>query len=201
MMPARPQRGSVPDQVYSAFVPRRSRLRRTSDRWETASRWIALAVFLLLVPLVLQLGDARTQQLRDQAALERATDHQVHGTVVGVTAARGEGSAPVLSVSWTEPGGSVHLVSLTAYDDPPPGLGAPYPLWVTPGLEAASPPPTEQDAVLEGDVADIGGFTGTLVLLLSAQGLVQWRLDRRRLRQWDEDWLAFRCGRDHGAAG
>jgi hypothetical protein len=86
------------------------------------------------------------------------------------------------------------------YEDTP-AVGSPYQMWVDPSLQPTAPPSTEQDAVLQGWVADIGAFTGVLVILLSALGLVRRTLDRRRLRQWDEDWAAFRRRRDRGAAG
>lgn len=203
MLPARPRRGTAADRVYTAFVPRRSKLRRPSDRWETVSRWVALVILLLLVPLVLQLGNARTQQVRDQAALVRATSHEVRATVVAVSAqpsGEGAGGDHMLTVSWTEPDGSVHVAPTIAYDAAPP-VGAPYPLWVDQQSRQVAPPSTERDAVLQGYVAEVAAVTGSLLVLLSGLGLVRCLLDRYRLRQWDEDWLAFRRRRDRGAAG
>lgn len=203
MMHGRPPRGSAGDRVVAVLVPRRSTLRRSSDRWEVAARWAALVVLVLLVPLMLQLGAARSDQVREQAAVLRATSHEVTGTVTSVVARRaagGSGGTDVIIVSWHEPDGSGHSAPRVAVDSPP-AVGAPYTFWVDPGLRPVPSPPTEQDAVLQGYVADVGALAGTLVVLVVALRYVRRRLDRQRLRRWDEDWVAFRCRRDRGAAG
>ncbi|HEY2195842.1 MAG TPA: hypothetical protein VGH76_26570 [Actinomycetospora sp.] len=184
-------------------MPRPSSLRRSSDRWETAAGWTALAVLLLLVPVVLALGSARAQQVRDDAAHIRATSHQVQATVTALSersVGEGSGVSQVVTVGWTEPDGSTHSAQRVVYDDPP-AVGSPHPMWVDRSSQPTAPPSTEQDAVLQGWVADVGAFTATLVALLAGLALVRWTLDRRRLRGWDEDWLAFRRRRDRGAAG
>ncbi|NMO89439.1 hypothetical protein [Actinomycetospora sp. TBRC 11914] len=198
------RRGSAADRAYTAFVPRRSALRRPSDRWETAARWGALAVLLLLVPVVLTLGDARARAMREGAAEVRATGHPVTATVVTVSprdAGVGAGTTVALTVAWAEPDGSVHTLPRVGYDGDDVTVGSPYPMWVDRGFRAVAPPSTEQDAVLQGWVADVGGFGAVLVTLLAGLALLRRVLDRRRLRQWEEDWAAFRRPPDRGAAG
>lgn len=203
MVRTRPRQGSTADRVYSVLVPRPSSLRRSSDRWETAAGWVAVAVLLLLVPVVLALGSARAQQVRDEAVRVRATSHPVTGTVTAVSewnVGEGSGASHIVTVGWTEPDGSTHTAQRVMYDDTP-AVGSPYSMWVDRSSQPTAPPPTEQDAGLQGWVADVGAFTATLIVLLVGLALVRRTLDRRRLRRWDEDWLAFRRRRDRGAAG
>jgi hypothetical protein len=191
--------------VCTVLVPRRSVLRRSSDRWETASAWGALVLLVLLVPLMLVAGGAQTQQIRDQAAAVRATSHRVDATVTAVasrpdTDEDGASSDDlVVTVIWFEPDGA-HVAPQVTYGEPP-RVGDSRPLWVAPDLSPVQPPATEQDAELQGVVTAIGALLVSCVALSSALVLGRWLLDRRRLRQWDEDWLAFERRRHRGAAG
>ena len=201
-----PRRGSTTDRVCAVLVPRPSRLRRSSDRWETASGWVALVLLVLLTPLMLALGGARTQDVRDQAGAVRATSHQVDATVVAVatqpeTNADGTPSDDfVVTVSWTEPGGPARVVTQDNLGHTT-RVGDAWALWVGPDLVPVDPPSTGQAAELEGLVAGIGAFLASCVALATALALVRWLLDRRRLRQWAEDWLAFERRRDRGPTG
>ena len=196
--------GSATDRVCTVLVPRRSRLRRPSDRWETASAWGALVLLLLLAPLTLAVGGAQAQQVRDQAAAVRATAHRVDATVTAVSTGpetNDDGTARddlVVTVSWTEPGGARSAPQVT-YGHAP-RVGDPWPLWVAPDLAPVQPPATEQDAELQGVVTAVGAFLGSCVALASGLALVRWLLDRRRLRQWQRDWLTFERRRHRGPA-
>jgi hypothetical protein len=201
-----PRRGSTIDRVCMVLVPLRSRLRRSSDRWETASAWAALVLLVLLMPVMLVVGGAQTQAARDQAAAVRATSHQVTAIVIAVstgpeTAADGTPSDDlIVTVSWIEPDGPAHTAPQDSYGKAP-RVGDTWPLWVNRDLSPVQPPSTEPDAELEGLLTAIVAFLGMCVVLASALALVRWLLDRDRLRQWDEDWLAFERRRNRGPTG
>ncbi|HEY2223738.1 hypothetical protein [Actinomycetospora sp.] len=191
--------------MLAVWFPPRSELRRPSDRYETATRWAALVVLVLITPLLAACGGARTQQVRDDAAAVRATAHQVEATVIGVssassTTADGQPSYDLsVTVRWIEPVGA--LTAPQVAGGVGPRIGDPWPLWVAPDLTPVAPPATERDAEIQGAVTSIGVLIGAGVALAAAVALVRRMLDRQRMRQWDEDWLAFRRRRNRGAAG
>jgi hypothetical protein len=198
-------RRSTTDRVCTVLVPRRSRLRRSSDRWETASAWGALVLLVLLMPVMLVVGVAQTQAIRDQAAAVRATAHQVDATVTAVATrpeANEDGTPSddlLVTVSWVEPDGA-HVAPQVTYAAAP-RVGDTWPLWVAPDRSPVQPPATDQDAELQGLVTAIGAVLVSCGALVSSLVLARWLLDRRRLRQWGQDWLAFERHRNRGAAG
>ncbi|WP_018332236.1 Rv1733c family protein [Actinomycetospora chiangmaiensis] len=198
-------RGRWPDRVRTAFLPRRSALRRRSDCVETAARWIALALLTLAVPFVLVAGSSRSQGVRDDAAHARAVAHHVVGTVTAVRerASRSPDGASSgaldVTVAWTEPDGSVHATGdVTSVGTAP---GRRWPMWVDGAGHRVRNPASEADAVVQGLVL-VALLLGTAAAVLSGLvAVLRWWLDRRRLRQWDADWLAFHRGRDRGVTG
>jgi hypothetical protein len=188
------------------LVPRRSRLRRSSDRWETASGWAALVLLVLLPPLMLAAGGARTQDIRDQAAAVRATSHQVDATVIAVSTqpeTNADGTPRgdlIITVGWAEPGGPAHTAPQDTYGRAP-RVGDTWPLWVAPNLVPVDAPATELDAELEGLTTAIGVLLGSCAALAAALVLVRRLLDGRRLRRWDENWLAYEQRRHRGPTG
>lgn len=197
-------RGSPTDRVWTAFVPRRSELRRRSDRLETAAHWVVLTALVLALPVVLALGSSHAQDLRDAAAAQRRVDHEVAATVIAVrpleSSARGEGSGLVeVTAGWSEPDGSVRTdVDVRSGDV---RVGEPRSMWVDQSGHRVRPPTTDADAATRGYLAAAGLLAACSALLGGLLWMVRRRLDRARLREWDEDWLAFRRGRDRGVTG
>lgn len=199
------RRGRWPDRIRTAFVPRRSTLRRGSDRVETAARWAALALLALCVPFLLVAGAARAQDVRDAAAHTRATAHQVVGTVTDVhvrpsRSPDGTSSGALdVTAAWTEPDGSVHSTLDTSFVGVAPGR--PWPMWVDATGKRVRDPATESDAVVQGVLLVGLLFAAAATALAGLVVALRWWLDRARLRQWDADWAAFGRRRDRGVTG
>lgn len=193
------------DRIRTAFVPRRSVLRRRSDRAETAARWAAVVLLVLAVPFLLAVGAARAQDVRDAAAHARATARPVVGTVTEVRPrpARSPDGTPSggldVTVSWTGPDGTVRTTRDTAFAGTVPGRR--WPMWVDATGARVRTPASGADAVVQGVLlAGLLG-SGAATVLAGLLAALRWSLDRARLRQWEADWAAFDRRRRRGLTG
>lgn len=198
------RKGTLPDRLWTAFVPRRSTLRRGSDRAETVARWVAVALLVLSVPFLLALGSDRAQHVRDQAALARATSHPVTATITRVVprAATVEGmpsGAVDVTATWTAADGSPRTA--TGVELRGASIGAPWTVWVDAADHQVRAPRTDDQATAEGVMLAFWAFLVTGIGLLGALAALHWLLDRRRMADWDEDWALFRLGRGRGVTG
>jgi hypothetical protein len=176
-------------------VWRRNPLRRASDRIQDGATYLLLMTMLLVAPWAawsiggrtyrddVRVGDLQRQNrfpvtaelLRDAP---RPDDRAARATPAGPS--RGT------LARWTGPDGSVHTGPVTAAF----GLrqGSAVSIWVD-ARGAQTGPPQHRNAGLNALLAallTVGGLGGALYGL---HGLVVWRLDRRRLRAWQQEWL------------
>jgi hypothetical protein len=196
--------GSPADRMWTAFVPRRSELRRRSDRVETLARWVALVLLVVSVPFLLAMGSARAQDVRDGAAAVRANAAPVVATITQVVpraaSAGGVPSGAVdVTATWSGPDGTPHTV--TGVELRGARVGDPWSAWLDGAGHQVRPPRTDGQAAVEGVV-----LAGWLLLvlglgLLAVLAVLHRVLDRRRMADWDEDWALFRLGRGRGVAG
>lgn len=197
-------KGSSTDRLWRAFVPRRSVLRRRSDRMETVARWVAVVLLAVSVPILLALGSADAQRVRDEAAAVRATSRQVTGTITQVlpraTTVGGAPSGAVdVTATWTGPDGAARTLTGTKLRGA--HVGDPWTAWVDAADHQVRAPRTDYQATAEGVMIAFWGFIATGVGLLGALAVVHWILDRRRMAAWGEEWALFRLGRGRGVAG
>ncbi|HEX5114286.1 MAG TPA: hypothetical protein VFW65_03715 [Pseudonocardiaceae bacterium] len=61
-------------------------------------------------------------------------------------------------------------------------------IWVNLSGDEIRPPLTEADAAERGWLAGAVTFVVALAVLFGAPGLVEWRLNRTRMRHWDQEW-------------
>ena len=196
-----PTKGTLPDRLWTAFVPRPSVLRRPSDRVETLARWIALALVVVAVPVVLALGSAAAQGVRDEAARARAVSHPVHATITAVaprdrTVAGAPPGAVDVTAVWTAADGSSHTV--TGVPLRAARVGEPWSGWVDATGHEVRPSVSDSEADTDMVLVAVWAFLGPAAGLAGFLGLVRWFLDRRRMRDWDEDWALFVLGRNRG---
>ena len=193
--------GTLPDRLWTALVPRRSSLRRPSDRAETVARWVALVSLALAVPFLLAFGSSHAQ---DALALERASSHPVTAAVTGVTPRAGglgglaSGTADV-TASWVGPDGTARRVTGLARGGA--RVGDPWPVWVDAAGHQVPAPSSDGQAALDGVLIAFWAFLGTALALAGLLALLHLVLDRRRMRDWDEDWALFGLGRYRGMTG
>lgn len=167
------------------------------------ARWVALVLLVVSVPFLLAVGSALAQQVRDEAAVARATSHEIIGTITRVVPrATTVGGAPSPAVdvtaTWTAPGGSARTV--TGVELRGARVGDPWRARVD-ATDQARAPRTDYQATAEGVMIAFWGFLSIGVGLLGVLALLHWVLDRRRMADWDEDWALFRLGRGRGVAG
>lgn len=197
-------KGTLPDRLRTAFVPRRSTLRRPSDRTETIARWVALALLVIAVPFLLALGSGRAQDVRDGAALVRATAHPVTATITQVVPrAATAGAVPSgdvdVTATWTGPDGGTRTV--TGVELRGARVGDPWSAWVDANGHQVRAPRSDAQATAEGVMLAFWTVLATGVGLVALLGVLHWVLDRRRFRDWDEDWALFGLGRSRGMSG
>jgi hypothetical protein len=169
----------------------RNPLRRRSDRIEMAVLWCALIAALLLIPIGAAVGTSYRTAGDASAERQRANLHQVPARTLEST----EGQVP------TTPGNVLTRVRISYVD--PSGLQRQGATNVVIGTKADAEVTVWLNQVGDivaaprsaGDNAAIGGWIGILVvagswlLLWGAVRLARVPLDRRRSRDWAEEWL------------
>lgn len=193
--------------AIGAFVPRRSTLRRRSDRIEVATRWVLLLLGLMLLPVALSIGSEVTARLQPQVAVQQAERHHVTAQVVAApdprttvdrvdTGARpepgtGDATAPV---RWIAADGTPRVSVVRVPSDARPG--DPRVLWVDAQDRPTVAPMTPGYPAAQGFLTSVFIVLCDLVLSLLLLAGLHWVLDRARLRAWDEAWRRF-TGPDH----
>jgi hypothetical protein len=166
----------------------RNPLRRTSDRIESWLTFVVVMAILLIAPWT-GWWAARSVYQDDLRTIAWQRQHRFAVTAVLVedaVAADGTRSAPRTPARWTGPDGAGHTGMIFA--EAGVRRGSAVPLWVDEHGIAVAPPertnaPT--DAVMAALLAAGGVVTG----LAGLRRIVVWRLNRRRLRAWQEEWL------------
>ncbi|MEJ2866517.1 hypothetical protein WCD74_01985 [Actinomycetospora sp. OC33-EN08] len=196
--------GTGVDRLRTTIFPRRSALRRRSDRVETTVLRLAVLALLLLVPFLVVLGNHGAREAAAEAERTRAVAHPVTATILATPPGTGPAAAypgglSTVDVAWVEPDLTRHTATVTA----PPTIqaGETLPLWIGPGDRPVVPPAGATDAVVEGIVDAVGALVAATALLTGLVLAVRFALDRARMREWDADWWAFVHRRDRGTTG
>lgn len=163
-------------------------LRRRDDIIEA---WIVLAVWVVAAVGGTVVGLVTAHASDEMFARQRAERSSVHaalltdvprnvagiGTTSGRTAAR---------VRWTDPSGSVHTDETLVED----GLkaGTEVVVWTDDRGEITTEPPSLTEAAVEGGVLAAAATLALAGLAFGAGAVARWRLDRRRIAQWDSEW-------------
>jgi hypothetical protein len=169
----------------------RNPLRRRSDRIETAVLWCALVAALLLIPIGAAVGTSYRNAGDASAERQRASLHATKARTLEST----EGQVPTtpgnvltrVHISYIDPSGlqrqgSTNVVIGTKAD-------AEVTVWLDQAGDIVAAPRSR------GDNAAVGAWTGILMvagswlLLWGAVRLARVPLDRRRSRDWAEEWL------------
>ncbi|WP_433802798.1 Rv1733c family protein [Actinomycetospora sp. CA-084318] len=190
--------------IRTALFPRRSALRRSSDRIETAALRFAVVVLLLVIPCAIVLGQRGAEDARAAADATRAIAHPVDATVLAAPAVASPavgytGGLSDVDVAWVEPDLTRHTASVPAA--PSLETGETMRLWIGPGDRPVVPPASASDATIEGVVDAVGALVGAVLVLGSVLLALRFALDRGRMRDWDADWWTFVHRRDRGTTG
>jgi hypothetical protein len=173
---------------------RRNPLRRRSDRIQAWSAFLTIMALMLATPW--SAWHAARMTYRDEmraAQWDRQHRFEVPAVVLEdpSTAVGGVGSVatnqPVtMRVSWTGPDGATRFGLILV--EPTWRSGDDLLIWIDDRGALASPPPRRRPAIEAGLIA----FLVTIGFLVGLGGLhraVVWRLDRRRMRDWQAEWL------------
>ena len=174
---------------------RRAALRRGSDRIQA---WLTLSTIVVAVLAGPWVGwwTARTTYLAETRA--SAWEKQHHRPVPAVlvqdvpVVAGADGEVPPAPATtpaparWTGPDGTVRSGAAPA----PPGTraGSTVTIWVDEHGTAVSPP-RRQSPAMDASTAAALAVAGLVALLAGLRRIVIWRLDKRRLRSWEAEWL------------
>jgi hypothetical protein len=183
--------------AIGAFVPRRSELRRRSDRIEVGARWALLLLGLLLVPVALSIGSEVTARLEPQVAAQQADRRTVRAEVLDAPtdeapeSAAGSWRAPA---AWIAADGTRRVAPIRVPAEV--RTGDVRTIWVdTQDRLTAAPMPPGHPAG-QGFLTTMTILLGDLVLSLVLLAGLRWVLDRARLREWEAAWRRF-TGPDH----
>lgn len=165
-------------------------IRRRTDRLESAAVLTALTLIVVSLPLALGVGFHTQSQNMTISARQYAARHQTEAVLTDTQpmAVTQPGGATVFlaQAEWTTPDGVVHdgkvQVPATA------GPGSVVDIWTTAAGTPVDPPLTPTVAVGRGALATAGTVAALAILVWCGVLVARWRLDRRRLLDWDVEW-------------
>lgn len=171
----------------SAGAGRHSPLRRTVDRLERGALALVIALALLAVPVAVLVGAAVQRSASATAQTELATTHQSTAILRQDARTSDLGAATALGEWHTRSG-----IIRTGTIEVPTGsvAGEPVPVWLDDADRPVDPPLTTDQAYWRGVITVIVLLIGTFVLLAIGHRVACLLLGRRRLAEWEADWLA-----------
>jgi hypothetical protein len=173
--------------------PYRNPVARSSDKVESVSLAVAVLIALLLGPVMLVFGSIVHANLAASGEQQARTRHPAVAVLTQDApddGAGGHGSAFVgkssVPARWQEPDGTTAVGRVRASN----GLdaGAKEPIWLDERGRVVDRPLNESDAAAGGTLVALGGWLAAVALLACAQTGVHRVLDRRRYRDWGQEW-------------
>jgi hypothetical protein len=194
--------------IPGAWRWRRNPLRRASDVVEA---WIGLAavvVTAVAAPAVgVTVGEAVDSALRRVVAEQHAERHHVEAVVERMGRSRNrlvdpdnaddQATGHAVVVSWRSPDGVRHTAVVDVVGRHPPGTT--MRLWINRHGRPVEAPLDPATAVSNAIAAGFGAAVAVAALVMAARHLLGWRILRRRMADWERDWL--RVGEDWGRTG
>ncbi|NYD45015.1 hypothetical protein BJY14_000998 [Actinomadura luteofluorescens] len=163
-------------------------LRRKVDRTQWRAGLLLLLLFLVVAPVACAhvVWSVHTAGVRAER-YEAATRHRIDATVVGVTPLE---SGREVTVVWTGADGAPHTGRYTSWRAT--AIGQHRVLWTGPRHGLGEMGPRKHVRTIGDDVSAAAAAVAVTGLPpLTVYLLVRWGCDRRRYRQWDEEWADF----------
>ncbi|HEY4459382.1 MAG TPA: hypothetical protein VGN81_34030 [Pseudonocardiaceae bacterium] len=166
---------------------RDSPLRRTVDRVERGVLALAIVLAILAVPAAVLVGAAVQRAGETTAQAQLATTYPTTAILVRDAQTSDLGVATAVGEWHTQAG-----IVRTGTIDAPAGsvAGASVQVWLDQTGRPVDPPLTEDQAYWRGVITVIVLLIGTFILLAIGCRVARLLLDRRRLAEWEADWLA-----------
>jgi hypothetical protein len=171
----------------------RNPLRRRSDVVES----VVLALVLLLVPASVPMG-VQTSRIMFERGTRASAEHaarshqavavlQENGTHVSTSTGDSGLSGKLMAKAvWQAPNGDQRSGVLDV--GPQDRTGQRIPLWTDDFGNPAVPPETAAELRMQAVVVGLLVAVGWLLVVIAGYTVVRWRLDRRRLAQWELEW-------------
>ena len=192
MRPRRSPQSSWLGRLLRRWRPDRNPLRRRLDRLETAVLGLLVAVFLAGTPIAWHAaGSWAYAAYTREAKTERATLHEVRATLLQAApgwSASGTGAAPDVTARWRAPNGQLRTGPVFV----PNGLAAGNTVlvWTDEAGQLMDPPLQPTQVSSRAQLARVLAVAVLAIALFIAGTLAHIVLDRRRLADWETDWLA-----------
>jgi hypothetical protein len=174
--------------------PHANPLARGVDRFESFTLLMVTMFSVFLMPIMLVIGSLTHASLAEKGEQEAGTRHEVVATLIDdapLASADGHGDAtiakPMVRATWQQADASTWTGRVKASD----GLraGAKVNIWLDNRDNSVVPAPIKPiDAEAAAMLLAFVGWLGAVGLLALAQFGVHRVLDRRRVRDWDEQW-------------
>ncbi len=172
--------------------PDHNPLRRVSDRVETAALAALVIAFLAAGPFVaLACGSAAHAIAHRTQVAEQSSWYQVTAVLLATAPQASAGAMltlPEVRARWTAPDGKVVAGEVPV----PPGTaaGTTVRVWTTRDGQLTDPPLQDSQVAGQMFLAEIFGVVTFATLLIITSMLVRRTLNKRRMADWDADWLA-----------
>jgi hypothetical protein len=169
-------------------------LRRKSDRTEIAVLGSLLAAFLIAAPVLGQaMGNWAYAASAREARVQQAALRQVSATLLQTAPewngfANSPGAAPEVNARWRAPDGQVRTGKLLVSNGAQ--AGSTVGVWTNEAGQLTDPPLQRPQVISRAQVTGGLAVAGLAVVLIAAGWVVRRVLDRRRMAEWDADWLA-----------
>lgn len=165
-------------------------LRRGSDRVQAWLTFVLVVTMVLVAPWVIWWAGRTTYRGSERAsAWERQHHVPVQAVLLDDASRQGDGGDAVtvrVKARWTAPDGALRTATISA----PEGLraGSSLPIWVD-DHGTVVPRPGRRSPTVDAAVVALLAAGGLATSLSGVRRIVVWRLDRRRLRSWEAEWL------------
>ncbi|MCP9207656.1 Rv1733c family protein [Streptomyces sp. NEAU-Y11] len=168
---------------------RRSPLRRRSD---VAEAWVVLVTTAVMVVGGPAAGVLAGSAVDETLRQERAERYRVpavlleHAPAAPPTGDGTDTDQVRTNVRWTAPDGAVQTGSALVHEGR--RAGTTTPVWVDGRGRLVPAPPTEEQVATRASLAGASAAAGVAAVALAGRGVVRWRLDRGRAREWERAW-------------
>lgn len=166
----------------------RNSLRRRSDRIGYAARLTAVALAVGALLLAVAVGGLDYRATMTTVHAQAAVGRQVTATLTQdapiLVSLGNRPSTDLVTARWTFAGPHHGLIGAAEGSH----AGSTMRIWVDLAGDRIQPPLTVADAEQRGWLAGAVAFAAALAVLSGALWLVEWRLNRARMRRWDSEW-------------
>lgn len=169
---------------------RRNPLKRPAD---TVEAWVLLGAWALTVLTGVLAGWATAGSVEQSLARERVEWRPLVGRLTEPAPGKASGDSAAglvwAEAGWTGPDGSAHTGQVRVASGSPTGTAVT--VWTDPRGRLVAEPATPAQARLRASL--VGGLAGVGAagFPFACGRLLQGRLERRRIDQWDTDWARF----------